>query len=348
MAGIFQNGVWSMGFDMDPVISQIFGLNTAGSMQNSVTPFGFGYSYNTGSGNNPGISLGTNLATLIMGIRFFWPSLPSTTSIIFNWFDTTANASQVTLRVTAAGALQFYLGSGTGTPIGSASATGIVRPNTWTYLETTVTISATVGVVECRINGNATAVISATGQNTKSTANTFLNAVFLPSPPAASNYDDWYMLDTTASSPLNTYLGNVQVRGDAPNNNSAVGGRNAYTPTNPTNVNHSNVANIPANAAEFNADSTVGDYDMFRFPALSAASVLFLNEWALLDLDSAGARTVALNGYSGGTDDLGTAFTPPSGTPTLFNLPLVVDPNTGSAWTVANAGSAELGVKTVT
>jgi hypothetical protein len=333
---------------MDPLASQVFTITPAGSMSNSVTPFGFGYSWNTGSGNNAGISLNTNLVTLIHGIRFHWPSLPGTNVIVFDWHDLTAGATQVTLRVNAAGAFQFYLGNGTGTPLGPASASGIATINTWIYIECKVTISPTVGVVECRINGNSTPIISATGLNTQNTANTFLNALFVPSPASASNYDDWYMLDTTAAAPLNTYLGNVQVRGNAPNANSANGARNAWMPTNPQNVNWQNVGNIPINAAQFNADSTAGDYDMFRFPLIPASAVFFVNEWVQVELDSAGARTVALNCTSGGVDSLGAAFTPPTGAPSLVNQPYVVDPNTSAAWTVAAASAAEFGLKVVT
>lgn len=346
MAGIFQNGVWSMGFDMDPTAAQIFTQATAGIGSTAQTRSSFGYSWQTGGGTC-GILLNTNLTSIIDGIGLYaGGSLPST-AIVKTWYDATAGAIQVALRVNSTGQLQFFLGAGTGTPIGSASTAGTILPNTWYYLECTVVISATVGFVECKVNG-ITAITTAATQNTKSTANAFMNAVQIVGPTNPCYFDDWYMLDTTGSSPLNTYLGPVQVRGDAPNNNSAVGGRNAYTPTNPTNVNHSNVANIPANTSEYNADSTPGDYDMFRFPALpgSVATVLFTNLWVLTELDTSGARTVKLDTYSNGTDSATAAFSPPTGTPTYYNQVSTVDPHTIAAWTVANAGALEGGIKT--
>lgn len=349
MAGMFINGVWSMGFDMDPTPAQVFTITAAGSMQSAPVPFGTGFSYNTGNGNNPGVNLGANLTQLIHGIRFFWPALPVTNIIVFTWYDLTAGAAQVTLRVNAAGNFQFYLGSGTGTPIGPAS-TFSATVNTWTYLECQVIISATVGQVQCWANGTNIITTTAT-QNTKSTANAWVSAFFLPSPNGGGNYDDWYMLDGTAAAPLNAPLGNVQVKGDKSNANSAVGGRNAYTPTNPQNDNHLNVGNIPVNTAQYNADSTPGDYDMFRFPAISAVTVFFINEWVQVELDAAGARTVALNGYSASgapTDSLGTAFTPPAGSLALVNNTYIVDPSGGAALTPTTAGNMELGVKTIT
>lgn len=343
---IFQSGAFFMGFDMDPTAAQIFSQAAAGVASTTQTPFGFGFAWQTGS-SVCGILLGTNLTTLVCGFRAFIQGSVGTSSIIASFFDATANATQVSLRLNSTGQLQFFLGSGTGTPIGSASSAGTMSGSTWAYVECTVTISATVGFVECKVNGT-TVITTAATQNTKSTANTFVNAFqFQGTNP--SYFDDLYMLDGTGSSPLNTYLSAVgmpQVREEAPNANSAVGGRNAWTPTNPTNVNFSNVANIPAVTTKFNADATPGDYDMFRFPSLpsNTATVLAINEWALLLLDSAGARTVELNCYSGGTDSAGTAFTP-GATAAYANHISTVDPNTGSAWTVANAGAAELGVK---
>lgn len=345
MASKFINGVWSMGFDMDPTVSAVFDLGTAGAMQTSPVPFGTGYSWNTGSTNDAGISLGTNLVTLILGIRAYWPTLPNSGaySTMLNFYDLTGAASQVTLQVYSDGHFQFFRGSGTANPIGSASATGLMRPGTWTYIEAKVTIDGSAGVVQLQVNGSS--AISSSSLNTKATGNTWVSAIYLPSPSSASNYDDWYMLDMTAASPLNAFLGNVQVKGDKPNANSAVGGRNAFTPTNPTNVNYTNVGNIPYSASEYNSDATVGDYDMFRFPSLSAASVFFINEFVVLELDSAGARTVELDCYSSGTDAAGSALTPASGSPSLYNQPYIVDPNTSAAWTVAAAQAAELGVK---
>ena len=345
-----------MGFDMDPGVAQIFTQSAGGSFTSATTPFGYGYSLQLANGiSSPaGILFNTTLTSVIMGARLICTGgLPSTNAIILQFYDATAGAAQVSLRLYSDGHLQFFLGGGTGTPLGSASASGLIVNNTWVYLEASVTINNSgAGAVACQING--TSVISAGSlASTQSTANAYVNAFqFVAGPPSNSYWDDWYMLDTTAASPLNAFLGNVQVRGDKPNANSAVGGRNAWSPTNPTNVNYTNVGNVPYSASQYNADSTVGDYDMFRFPTLSAASVYFVNEWAALTLDSAGSRTVELNCYSttggGSTDAPSTPITPSSGSIGYFSQPQIVDPNTGSAWTVVGAGNAEFGVKVQT
>lgn len=350
--GIFDDGVFSCGFDMDPTIAQLFNIFTGGSFTNGTTPFGSGYSLQVSGGGQTGKSFGVNLTTVIVGARVFTGTLPSTNNILFNFYDATAGAAQVTLRATSTGSFQFYLGSGTGTPLGSASAGGILSVSSWVYLEVKLTISATVGVVELRVNGNPSAVISASSLNTKSTANTFVNGFVFTGMVANTFFDDWYMLDTTGSSPLNTYLGNVRMVYDVPNNNSAAGSHNQFTPTNPTNVNYTNVGNIPANTAQYNADATVGDLEFYRFPSIggSPSAVLFLNMWYQELLDTAGTRTTVPGVRSGGSDTFdATSVSPPNGaTYGLFNKPWVLDPNTSAAWTVSNAQAAELGTKIAT
>lgn len=343
--GKFFNGVWSMGFDMDPAAAEIFDIGAAGAGSNSVTPFGSGWSWQ--SSGAPGVTLGVNLTTMFIGCRFYWAALPGTSGIVLNFYDVTAAAAQVTLRIFSDGSLRFYLGAGTGTPIGSASVTGLVSATTWVYLEAKVVINgAGAGSVELRVNGNATPVITQGSVTTQSTANTWVSGLILTSPNGNTvTYDDWYMLDSTGTAPLNTYLGNIRIVSDAPN---AAGSHTQWTPTNPTNVNWSNTANIPANTAQYNSDGTVADIDSYAFPAIggSPVSVLFLNHWYKTELDTAGARTVVPGCRSGATDFFDTtAQTPPNGTYKYFNKPWTVDPNTSAAWTIANAQSAELAVK---
>ena len=351
MSGIFQNGIWTCGFDMKPTAAQIFTFTSSGNSNGSAvttnTPYGFGYSWTIN--NQPTwIILNTTLTTIYVGAFMYFTAFSSSTNYLFSFGDTSANpAYQAQLAVTTSGALQFYRGQLSST-IGSPSPAGTITTGAWYYIEARVTIGTSTGEVQCNVNG--VPVISlTTGLATNPTGTGYTNLFGFNSVSATNTFiDDWYMLDSTGSSPLNTFLGPVQCRGQVPNNNSAVGGRNAWTPTNPTNINYTNVGNIPISASEYNADSTVGDYDMFRFTTLPATTVFAVNEWVVVGLDSAGTRTVSLDCYSAGTDNLGTAFNPSTiGSPTYYNLMSVVDPNTGVAWTVSGAQAAELGLKVI-
>lgn len=342
--GRFFNGVWSCGFDMDPVTAELFDIaGSSGSAITTGTPFGSGRCWQVNG--TAGRSFGVNLTTFIFGVRVFTAALPGTSGILFDIRDVTANASQVTLRVFADGSLRFYLGNGTGTPLGSASATGLIPLSVWTYVECKVVINATTGSVECRINGNTSPVISAGSLNTKSTANLWVSGLTLTSLSGNASFDDYYWADTTGASPLDTYHGNIRVVGDVA---SGAGAHAQFTPTNPTNVNYSNTANIPADTSKYNSDGTPGDIDSYAFPTIGGgpASVLYINHWYKMELDTAGARTVVPGCRSGGADFFDTtAQTPPNGSYQYFNKPWTVDPNTSAAWTVANAQSAELSTK---
>lgn len=344
--GIFQDGAFSCGFDMAPTAAQVFTRISGGTPASVGARGGSGFAWSQGGGSVIGRLLLVNLATLISGWALNVSALPSVSASIAQWYDTTAAGGQLTLRLFNDGHLQFFLGT-SATAVGPASAAGLVVAGAYVYLETKVTINGSTGAVELRINGSTSPVITGSGLNTKNTANAWVNAFDFVGASAGTNLlDDWYMLDMTGAAPLNDFLGNVQAKGDKSNANSAVGGRNAFSPTNPTNVNWSNVANAPINTAEHNDDLTVGDYDMFRFPSVPGATVFFVNIWNQSNLDIAGARTIGIDGYSGGTDFISQNLTPPV-TPSvsLDNLVLVKDPGTGSAWTPTNAGNMECGVK---
>ena len=322
MSGIFQNGAFSAGFDNQPPIGQLFTQSQSGAWSN-VTPYGFGYSLQVyssyvHSGANS-IFFNVNLPRVIVGAAVYVANLTGSPYPIFNWYDVTANAYQLQLRINSIGQLQFFLGT-SGTSVGPVSTVSLASgTGVWYYIECDVTIAASgAGSVKCNVNG--TNVIPTTAGTTQASANAYANlfAFECGGNIGGSIYvDDWYMLDSTGASPLNAMLGPVQVRGNAASANSAIGGRNAFTPTSPTGVNYSNVANVPASATEYNSDSNPGDYDMFQFPSLpsSVSSVFFTNTWAQLELDVAGSRTVEIDTYSSGTDSASSAFMPNVGTP---------------------------------
>jgi hypothetical protein len=344
---VFTNGAFSMGFDGSPAGALLWTQLNNGSANSSITPYGRGFSWYIGNGC--GILLGENITTLTVGFWWYGASLPSSgwgTAGIFSFFDATAAAIQVALRLSTTGQLGFFLGSGTGTQLGASSAALTLQADVGAYIEVNISGVGASSSLTCHVNGSA--VITAASVNTKSTANAYVNAVQFLQPAGSSYYiDDWYMLDGSGALGT-TFFGIVQVCGDAASANSAVGGRNAWIGSPATGANtYQNVAHVPANIADYDYDNTVGNYDMFRFPTLPAGyTVMFMTEWAVTLLDAAGPRTVGLNIYSGGTDSLATAFTP-SSSPTLVSQTSLVDPNTNAAWLLAAAAAAELGVKVV-
>jgi len=65
------------------------------------------------------MNLSSNLE-IIEGFAYYTASLPSSGwQIIREWYDAVAGVVQVSLQVSAAGALQFFQGSGTSTTLGA-------------------------------------------------------------------------------------------------------------------------------------------------------------------------------------------------------------------------------------
>lgn len=351
-----QDGVVSMGFDMDLVLTQFFG-STSGISLSTNTEFGTGYSLEAGIGDTAQWQFGKSIPTGIVGIRIYLTGTGSSggqNSRLLRWYDASGgNIGQITLQMVTTGAnigsLGFYLGNNTGGTLIGSLALNIISPNTWYYLEAKVTIGSASGAVELRLNGNATPVISVTGVNTReSSNNTFDSIIFEGAAPGLGScyFDDCYISDTTGVTPLNTYLGAVRVYGQAPNANSANPIRNEFTPTSPLGVNYQNVSNVPQNNSEYNYSNVINTYDMFRFPNVPYSQVLFINEWASLILDNASAtRTAELNCSSSSVDSTGYSF-PLTNTGALyFNLIQTTDPSTGMSWTDSGASYAELGIK---
>lgn len=355
MGGIFgTKGVWSMGFDMSPTASAVFtGGGSAspnlGSANSANTAYGFGFSWNLNNQFSV-INLNTNQATVILGFWVKVAALPATNQRMLAFYD--GATIQCNLRVYSDGHFQLCSGSGT-TTLGSASATGLIAANTWCHVQVKITINNTTGVIELVVNdtGSHTLAINSTGLNNRSSANNFLNQIEFNSMINGNcYYDDLWILDTSAASPLNTYLGIKQCKGEKASANSGTSGHNQWAPTNPQNDNHLNVGNAPFSSSQYNAAMTPGQYDMFAFPTLAAVSVSFVTAWVECGLENAGApHTVKIECDSGGTIAESASITPGVvATPSFVNECFIVDPATSSAWTVSAAQSAELGLKIAT
>ena len=135
MAGIFQNGVWSWGFDFTTVPSEVFTTvvgsptissgNARFAAQSGAVSHGIGFTSANTSGQ---IGLGTQLATMISGIAVNVSALPSVDFInLYTYMDTTTNTPQLSLTCNPGGVLQFKTNAGfgynnAGTNVGPASS----------------------------------------------------------------------------------------------------------------------------------------------------------------------------------------------------------------------------------
>jgi len=352
MAGIFGNtGVWSCGFDFLPTIA-----NT--NVANSVFDYIFnnysvdptyarfaGKGVRVASGAFIGRSFQVNLQSYYAGFALLTQSLPvGQNDMIALGQDTVANAQQFNLAVNQQGALGFYTdgGPGIGAPStlvagSSLSANGVIAANSYALIELYAKIAASGGVLQVRVNG---ATVLTFNGNTKKTANSFVNLQMLCAAGGGAHYfDDFYMLDTTAPAPLNTFLGNGRIQTDGPNADSASTGLNQWAFTTPQGTDYGNAANIPANAAQFNSSSTVGQRMSFRFPAF-VTKPTFLNTWYSANIDVAGVRAITPIYRSNNIDQVGPNPNTLTSSFVYYNQPSIIDPNTNDLWFNGAPGAA--------
>jgi hypothetical protein len=365
--GIFYNGIWCCGVDFLPT-----GALGANSVFNSTSGATIGPTYarftgkgaqlnsNTYNGGYLGKALGVNLASMYLGFSFESTGLPSSgLFIIATFYDATAGGAQVSLCYNSSGELGFYTGNGllsydpsmtllTGSTL---SAVNTIIPNSYCYIEVFLTINAGSGVLQVNVNGPS--VLSLSGLNTRSTANSWVNYVYLGSGQTSGygnnhNIDDIYMLDTTGAAPFNTFLGPGRIQTDGPTADSATSGLNAWSYTTPPGTDYGCCANIPANATQYCYDSNPGDRMSFKFPSLATAKVFFLNTWFSVQEDASGTRTIVPIFRNNSIDQVGPSAISLATSYSYYNQISTLDPNTGSAWSsesVATAAGCEIGLK---
>jgi hypothetical protein len=357
--GIFYNGIFHYGWDMVTSAgnnSQSFTLNSGNGVVGTTNArYGDGQAFIPfGGGSGMGFNLLVNLNRMISGIYLFVTSLPSSgNAVILYWQDSVAGGTQISLKLSSTGALQFFLSNGS-TTVGASSANGVIQANRGSYIQTDVTIgSGTSGSVKCYVDTSGSSpIINSSGVNSQSTTNAFFDQLWLYNPGSIGTYwDDFYALDMTGSAPFNAILGPVHEHYDPPNSDASP---NSYStnPSQPVGNHYQNVDSVttPSGTA-YNYSNTVGQEELYGFPGLSASSVLCMTEWIYDELDAAGTRTVGPVLTSGGTSQTGIPAYTPGSTFAYYHQPYTTDPNNSnnpwSSGTVAAAGSAKMGVTIV-
>jgi hypothetical protein len=206
-------------------------------------------------------------ATWILGIGITMSALPSATATIFGLYDNTT--LHCDLRLTAGGFLQI---TRNGTVLGTG--TSALSAGVYYYIEFKVTISDTVGVAGCRING--VSELALTSQDTRNganaTADTFrILGVTGIDAGTTINTDDFYACDGTGGGSDNDYLGDVRVEAIFPSgngNSSQFLGSDSNSTDNYLLVDEA----TPNDDTDYVESSTVGDKDTYAYGNLTATS----------------------------------------------------------------------------
>ncbi len=290
----------------------------------------------------------SNQATLIIGVAYYTPNLP-TSGNIANILALSDNSTvQVTLGYLSSGALQFYRGAtsgGTGTAIGTSSAPGVIQAAVWNFFEVVVTIDPSAGAVALYMNQpatGATALINSTGLNTRSSSNSYANQVTLKDANLTANtrYDDLYCFDNSGGS-FNARLGDQRIITMVP---AGAGSSTQWTPS--AGANWQCVDEIPPNDdTDYVSTTGVGNTDFYAMQSASiSANPNFVVGRIRHRKDDASPHTLQLGVYRGGS----SAFSPDVAVPSSYvfsDYLFPVDPSTSAAWTSTGINAAQFGEK---
>ena len=237
-------GLWMGGAETDSTGE--VNINTGTPVISSSTVHSGGYSYETNGSNvsfyakhYPG---GTNPTSIYSRSYMNFTALPSAANVIEQVVNTSSGGI-ATLELNTNGTLTAKNGSSTGTVVGTSSTA--LSANTWYRIDFKVVVSATVGIIEVRVNGSV--VISAINQNTGTTA--IGSDVYGPRLTSQDIFWDDIYEDDSAYAPDGKVIARQPIIGTPTYNSWTKTGADPYwadTPTNTstyaTSVNGTNVA----------------------------------------------------------------------------------------------------------
>ena len=288
-------------------------------------------------------NFGSNPVTVICGFGVKLSALPATSSEVVSFSDN--GTMQCALWVDSTGALQFFEGSGTGTPIGTITAGNVLTPNVWYGLSITSTFStASVGALAVYINGSATPIISLTGITNAASGNSYANQVAIGSSqntPVATEYDDFYVWDTTGTTQNTRPSGEVRILTKMA---TAPGTYTNWTHNGLT-TNWGNVAVQPPSTSDYNSNNTATTKDSYTVASAGlTTSPYFVVVRASLEKDDGASHTPSLFIRSGSVDSTGVATSALTSGYLFYDYVPTVDPSTNSFWTGTGADAAQPGV----
>jgi len=225
---------------------------------------------------------------------------------------------------------------------GPTTAPNIVAPNSFYHIGVKTKIDPSAGTVDLYLNSNN--VASATGVNTRNTANTSWNGVWYggSSTGTVSGFkmDDIYVCDGTGPAPYNAFLGDCSATIVY---QTADGNYLVWTPT-PSGAHWSTLDEAtPNDDTDYIEGVTTGDKDSWQFTLPSGRTILAVSDEQYIKQTAAGTRTSKEFFRSGGVDyEFATADSP---TTSYLSFPHIrtTNPATGLPW-VAGA-TVEFGIK---
>ena len=235
-----------------------------------------------------------------------------------------------------------------GTTIFLGTAYNVASLGRWSYIELKVLISDTVGTIDVVVNG--VNKLSLTSQDTRNGGSgddiDTIEMVGIDGNGVGDTqitlFDDFYILDTTGSSPTNTFLGPTKIEEILPD---GAGADTDWTPS--TGSNFQNVDETPRDDdTTYNESTTTTHLDLFTAGNLAKidGTVYAVQLDVLGRVTDAGAFTLVPTVKSATVEgaDGGTSI---SNTTEYINVPGMFedDPDAAAAWTPTTVNAMQIG-----
>lgn len=287
-------------------------------------------------------------ATFIAGQRHRGST--DTTRRLFQFLSDTDTTLHVTVGFDAAGRVVIWRGDTNGTKL-AESATGVIKHDTWQYVEAKVVLSDSAGSLDIWVDDVAIALTFVTGTNgTQDTKNGGTKTVFDACRVclagavvnSGSLHDDIYVLNGDATAP-NARLGDCHVEAIFPNGN---GDSSQFTGSDADSVdNYLLVDEVgPDDDTTYVEEATSGEKDLYAFANLTAAGTVHgLIHWTRAKRTDTDGRQFAMVAKSGASETDGADQVLASGY-AWYKRVMATKPG-GGAWTVSDVNAAQFGVK---
>lgn len=265
---------------------------------------------------------------------------------ILCFYNSTAASSQTELYLDYSGGF-FRLYRGYAVTLLATATIGHVN-NVWHHIEVKAVVADSGGSCEVRVNGQT--VINYSGDTRNTTTGTAgIDRVYFCSPGSSNSmvqggWDDFYVMDTGGSAPLNDFIGDCRVVTLAPTSDAAV----AFTRS----AGASNYLTVDEGRQNGDTDyvesATVGHIDRYGYGDLAAAvsTVRAVQAITWARKTDAATRTMRNIIVSGGTTATGTSYPLLTGYAPYVTL-LTTDPATASAWTPSAVNALTAGFEVV-
>ena len=337
------------GADMRNYIGARYNYNSTTTTTGSIraeTGWGFGQALSWGDDGGSDthwidLELGSSLATVYIGFAIRPGNrFARTQEILFQTWDGTTR-DVVDCRVNNTATLSFFRDSFVRL---APAAYNVLRVNQWNYLEVKITHSATVGVIEVRVNGQE--VLNETGLNTSASGSVTCSKIRLigAEGQGLNDEDGQYLIDDLYVDDA-SFQGPIKIESLLP---TAEGATINFTPSTGTD-NSANVDENPRNDdTDYNSSAdTASNKDLFTTANLSNITGGIIGVQVTNDcrIDAAG--------------DIGMQSIVAEGTPTQGTGSVVevtdqanwaavqhifeTNPDTASAWVVSEVNGMEIG-----